>query len=214
MNYVNFIIDFAILLFLTAFSGTVAARPDITSRLNHLMLGLHTYQAAFKQITLDNKDRITQKSQGHVAIMRPNRFRWETDSPIRQIIIINGKKLCVYDVDLAQAVIYPMIGKANINPASLFLGSVDDLNKKFPITITSSNEGDNMEFQLFPKKGKDLNFKSLCLRFIKNHLVEMTIFNNLNEKSIFQFNQIRMNAPLSIQLFTFKPPYTVSVFKQ
>lgn len=214
MNYINFIINFIILLFLIAFSSTVAASPNIASRLSQLLSGFYTYQAVFKQITLDSEDRVIRKSQGRVVIMRPGRFRWETDSPTKQIIIMNGKKLCVYDVDLAQAAIYPLIGKMNINPASLLSGSINDLNQKFSIAIALLNDGNGVAFQLLPKRGKDLNFNSLCLKFFKNQLVEMIVFNNLNEKSIFQFNRIKMNAPLSIQLFKFKPSCAISVDKQ
>ena len=202
MNYIN-TINFVILLFLIAFLSTVAASPDVASQLSQLLLGLHTYQATFKQITLDSDDRVIQKGQGRVIIMRPGRFRWETDSPTKQIIIANGKTLYVYDVDLAQAATYPLMEKANINPASLLSGSVNDLNQEFIITIVLSNDG--VTFQLFPKSGKDLNFNSLCLRFVKNQLAGMTVFNNLNEKSVFQFSRIKMNVPLSIQLFKFKP---------
>lgn len=212
MNYIKFIINFAILLFLIAFSSTVSASPDGTSQLSQLLSGFRTYQAGFKQITCDSKDRVIQQSQGRVMIMRPTRFQWETDSPTKQIMITNGKTLWVYDVDLAQATQQPLMEKMNINPASLLSGSVKDLNQKLTITIISSNDG--VTFQLVPKRGKDLNFNWLRLRFVKNQLTEMTVCNNLDEKSIFQFNQIRMNAPLSIQLFEFKPSSGIDVVKQ
>lgn len=205
MNYINFIINFIILLFLIACSSTVAANPNIASQLSQLLSGFNTYQAVFKQITLDSEDRVIRKSQGRVIIMSPGRFRWETDSPTKQIIIMNGKKLCVYNVDLAQEVIYPIMGKTNINPASLLSGSINDLNQKFSIAIALLNDGNGVVFHLLPKRGQGLNFNSLCLKFVKNQLVEMIVFNNLNEKSIFQFNRIKMNVPLSIQLFKFQP---------
>lgn len=212
MRYIKFIINFVTSFFLIAFLSTITASPDATSQLNRLLSEFRTYQAAFKQITFDKEDRVIQNSRGHVIIMRPDRFRWETDSPTKQVIITNGKTLCVYEVDLAQAVIYPLTEKTNINPISLLSGSVNNLNKKFTITIVLSNN--SATFQLLPKKRKDLNFNWLFLRFFKNQLSEMIVFNNLNEKSIFKFNQIKMNVPLSIQLFEFKPSCVISVLKQ
>ena len=212
MRDVKFIINFIILLFLIAFLNTVTASPDTDLQLSRLLSGFRTYQAAFKQITFDSEDRVIQKSRGRVMIMRPNQFRWETDSPTEQVIITNGKTLCVYDVDLAQATQQPLTEETNINPASLLSGSIKDLNQKVTITIVSSNDG--MTFQLVPKRKKDLNFNWLRLRFIKNQLVEMIVFNNLNEESIFQFNQIKMNAPLSIQLFEFRPSYVQGARKK
>ena len=212
MNYIKFIVNFIILFFLIVSPNIVAASPDVASQLSQLLSGFCTYQAVFKQITFDSEGRVIQKSQGHVIIMRPGRFLWETDSPTKQIIVTNGKTLYVYDVDLAQAATYPLTEKTNINPASLLSGSVNDLNQKFTITIVLSN--DSVTFQLLPKIGKGLNFNSLRLRFVKNQLAEMIVFNNLNEKSTFQFNQIKMNVPLSIQLFEFKPSRATSVIKQ
>ncbi|MFK3617120.1 outer membrane lipoprotein chaperone LolA, partial [Coxiella burnetii] len=110
-------------IFLFSLSGIVSAQSDATTQLSQLLSNFRTYQAKFNQITFDGQDRVIQQSHGRVMIMRPGRFRWETDSPTKQIIITNGKTLWVYDVDLSQATQQPLAQKTNINPASLLSGS-------------------------------------------------------------------------------------------
>ncbi|ACJ20258.1 outer membrane lipoprotein chaperone LolA [Coxiella burnetii] len=199
-------------IFLFSLSGIVSAQSDATTQLSQLLSNFRTYQAKFNQITFDGQDRVIQQSHGRVMIMRPGRFRWETDSPTKQIIITNGKTLWVYDVDLSQATQQPLAQKTNINPASLLSGSVKDLKQKFTITISPTS--DAATFQLVPRLGKSLNFNWIRLKFSKKQLTEMTVLNNLDERSIFQFSQIKVNAPLSSTLFEFKPSRGIDVVKQ
>ncbi|WP_264769745.1 outer membrane lipoprotein chaperone LolA [Coxiella burnetii] len=199
-------------IFLFSLSGIVSAQSDATTQLSQLLSNFRTYQANFNQITFDGQDRVIQQSHGRVMIMRPGRFRWETDSPTKQIIITNGKTLWVYDVDLSQATQQPLAQKTNINPASLLSGSVKDLKQKFTITISPTS--DAATFQLVPHLGKSLNFNWIRLKFSKKQLTEMTVLNNLDERSIFQFSQIKVNAPLSSTLFEFKPSRGIDVVKQ
>ena len=193
-------------------SGIVRAQSDATSQLSELLSNFRTYQAKFNQITFDAQDRLIQQSHGRVMIMRPGRFRWEADSPTNQIIIINAKTLWLYDVDLSQVTQQPLAQKTNINPASLLSGSVKDLKQKFTITVNPTP--DTATFQLVPYLGKSLNFNWIRLKFSKKQLTEMSVLNNLDERSIFEFSRIKVNAPLSSMLFEFKPSRCIDVVKQ
>ncbi|MBW5802324.1 outer membrane lipoprotein chaperone LolA [Coxiella endosymbiont of Ornithodoros amblus] len=199
-------------IFLFSLSRIVSAQSDATAQLSQLLSNFLTYQAKFNQITFDNQDQVIQQSHGRVMIMRPGCFRWETDSPTKQIIITNGKTLWVYDVDLSQATQQPLAKETNINPAALLSGSVKDLKQKFTITVSSTP--DTATFQLVPHLGKSLNFNWIRLKFLKKQLTEMTVLNNLDERGIFQFSQIKVNAPLSSTLFAFKPSRGIDVLKQ
>ena len=201
-------------LSLLLLSEMVGAEYHTTSsQLSQLLLGFHTYQANFNQITFDSrKDRVIQKSQGRMMIIRPGYFRWEIESPTKQFIITNKNTLWVYDVDLSQVTQQPLVQETNINLVSLLSGSIKDLNQKFTITLTST--ANTIIFQLVPILKKTLDFHWIRLKFAKNQLTEMTLLNNLDEENIFQFNQIKVNAPLSSALFEFKPLHCCDVIKQ
>jgi outer membrane lipoprotein carrier protein len=195
-------------IFLTSlFFMACVAWADAASDALEKNLGHYTsYQAHFSQVNYDNKNHAGQKSQGKVFMLRPGRFRWETQKPYEQTVIANGDKLWIYDVDLAQAT-QQSLSKRGFNPAQLLTESVSDLTQKFSIT-----ENPDGWFQLTPKK-PDRGFKTAYLQFRNNELTGLKIINQLNQTNVFNFTQIQMNPALSPALFNFKPPAGVQILK-
>lgn len=202
-----------LIVFLTLFiSGLAFAQSkDAVIALGKLLQGFQTYQAKFDQVTVDANGAIKQRTYGRVMIKRPGGFRWESDTPTKQIVIIDGKTLWTYDVDLQQATQRSLDQKANINSASLLSGSVSDLTNQFNVVALSERP---QTFLLTPKQASNVSFKSVELQFNKRQLTRMKIVNSLDETSIFTFNHIRLNQPLSSRLFQFKPPPGVDVVSQ
>lgn len=205
------IIQSFVFVILVITSLAFAQNDNAAIRLGKLLSKFQTYQAKFNQITYNNKGTVIQKTHGRVLIKRPGGFRWETDTPTKQIIVIYGKILWTYDVALQQATKRSLDQKANINPSSLLSGSVSDLMNQFSVTMLPGQTG---TFILKPKKQSRVNFKSMQLQFKKGHLNNMRVVNNLDETSVFSFSHIRLNAPLSLNLFQFKPPSGVDVVSQ
>ena len=212
MNCKRILISF-LGLFLFFTTGIRSTKSNEATQLSQFLADFRTYQAKFKQITFDSQGYVIQESLGRVMIMRPNRFRWEIDSLTRQIIITNGKMLWVYDVDLSQVMQQPLVEKTNINLASLLYNSVKDLKKKFTITLNYAT-ADDITFQLIPHSGEHLGFNWIRLQFHKKWLTRIIVLNNLDERSVFQFSQIKLNDTLPSTLFEFKPSHGIDVIKQ
>ena len=188
-------------LFLPAF-----ALGDPALELNQLLSSFQTYQATFKQMTSNSNGQVIQTGHGRVMILRPGRFRWESDSPTKQIIITDSKTLWVYNVDLSEATQQPVNQAMSVNPASLLSGTVQNLKKQFKITRLGNSETFTLSSQQ-----NDNTFQWIRLSFQQNRLVSMKVLNNLGETSTFDFQHIQINAPLSPSLFEFKPPPGVDV---
>src|SRR5262245_18696546 len=95
----KFLFLFISLLFSTAiFSET--AGEDLQAKLN----AMRCLTAEFKQV-IKSKDKEISSSSGTMALERPGRFRWQTSEPMEQLVIADGKKLWVYDVDLEQVTV-------------------------------------------------------------------------------------------------------------
>ena len=199
-----------ILLFL---SGSVFAQENNSAavQLAKSLQKFSTYTADFRQVTYGSNGHVLQTSRGRVMIKRPGGFRWESDSPTKQIILTDGKALWVYNIDLAQATRQTVNQKANINPASLLSGSIKDLTQQFDVKILP-----NQHLQLFQlkPKGTGVSFKWVLLEFRNGELVGMKLLNNLDETSVFSFSKIRLNQTLPTSLFQFKPPKGVDVVNQ
>lgn len=187
------------------------AYANTLEQFNRELAATRTYQANFKQVTVDASNRQLQLSQGRMWLMRPGYFRWETDTPNKQILITDSKTLWIYNIDLAQATVQPISKRNYINPAALLTGSTEHLQQQFFIT-TKIASGQQV-FELQPKL-KDIPFKSVQIIFDAHRLVAMKVLNNLDETSVFKFSNITVNAPLSRDLFQFKPPRGVDVVKQ
>lgn len=199
------------LMIISTLPMTALAASDPGVAFSQALTSFQTYVATFNQLTYDSHGRVIQQGQGRVMIRRPGFFRWETNTPTHQIIITDGKILWIYDVDLTQATQQALSQKVTVNPATLLSGSVENLKQQFTISLKPG--GQREEFLLQPKQ-KDMSFKWMTLRFQHNQLENMTVLNNLDETSEYQFKQIRINRPLSPHLFQFIAPPGVDVVNQ
>lgn len=200
------------ILYLLCFFQSVLASTQqapalqLTQLLNHFS----TIKAQFKQEATDAQHQVLQKSSGSMMLMRPGRFRWETEKPMHQIVITDGNTLWIYDADLMQAT-KQSIRNAPINPAKLLSGDIADLFKQFDVSIIS-HRADQLVFKLIPKKPNQA-FHAVNIIFKHHHLYGMEIQNNLAQVNSFVFSHVVMNKRLSLSLFRFSAPAGVDVMQ-
>jgi outer membrane lipoprotein carrier protein len=198
-------IKFILTLFFFTVSAAVMAEPA-SEQLNDLLSHFNSMSAKFSQVSV--KKGIIRKSSGTMALQRPGKFRWELTSPNHQMIIADGTYLWIYDVDLEQATKQSLTQNAH-SPALLLSGSSAVLTKKF--TIVDSTIHDNQAiFHLKPKRNENL-IQLIELQFVDKKLSQMFVMDNLGQKNIFYFTQVKVNPRLSPSLFQFHPPRGVDV---
>ena len=180
-----------------------SAEENLTRLLNNYK----SYKANFSQVNYGEKNRVLQRSDGQVFMLRPGRFRWETKHPYPQIVIANGNSVWIYDVSLKQAT-QQSLTKHGFNPGELLTSPAIDLARKFVVT----QEADGW-FKLVPKQANG-GFHSAYMQFKQNQLTGLKIINQLNQTNIFHFHNIQVNTPLSPQLFNFRTPQGVDVLRQ
>jgi outer membrane lipoprotein carrier protein len=185
--------------------------PDAT-QLGKLLNNIQTMQADFVQQSLSSKGKVQQTSQGHMSLSRPGKFRWDTRTPSKQLLVTDGTYVWIYDPGLQQVVRRNLNASNAANPASLLSGKVEDLQQRFYVTKLNPVSGGGLWYELKPKQGNDL-FQWIQLRFDNNDLSEMRVADNLGQESVFTFSNVKVNASLSAQLFQFTPPKGVDVVK-
>ena len=203
-------IQHSILFFFTAFiSQAIFANPSLSAaaKLSGLLNQFSTFQAQFKQKTIDPENNILQTSDGKMMLVRPGRFRWETNNPTHQIVITDGKVLWVYDIDLKQAT-EQKIQNSAINPAKLLSGDTHALLNNFDVRMIPHQNV--LVFQLMPKKPNQ-QFRSVSMSFVNDKLSAMQIENSLQQTTTFSFSNVKLNENLSPSLFKFKAPNGVDV---
>lgn len=186
----------------------VALFASPVDQLTHLLGSFNSYKADFNQWVMDDQQQLQSQSKGTFEIKRPNKFRWYTQSPNNTLIIANGDVLWHYDVDLQQATQQTLKpGSSAENPAMLLSSKVNQLAQDFSIS-TVTLQGKNW-FLLTPKTQQ--SYKKIYLYFTKGQLQKIIVINNLGNRSLFQFSNIKMNQYIPNTDFEFKAPKGVDV---
>lgn len=171
---------------------------------------LQTMNANFTQIVKAKRREISH-SEGKMALSRPGRFRWETRLPMQQLVIADGKRLWIYDVDLEQVSVKKQ-EKSVGGTAGLFLsGYNDSVAKDFDVQV--KEEGPRMQFFLKAKSNK-ANFQQVQLMFEGAALRGIALYDQLGQVTDVKLNQVQVNPRLMAALFQFKAPKGVDVVEQ
>ncbi len=197
--FISFLIFFA-LFFVTSFSYAYTAGDALTQILGNIQ----TIQTNFQQTIFDKNNRMLQQSYGTMSMQRPGRFRWEITRPTQQLIIANGRRLWIYDRDLAQVTVKSLAKAAGEAPALLLTESVENLQSNFDVDAIQTNDPSLQWFSLVPRNRGSL-FSSLQLGFQNNQLRAMQMKDRLGQTTMIRFQNMQQNIALSSGLFVFNP---------
>ena len=201
-------ISLILLLILASSPLLMAKTVPAAAELNQLLGNLHAFTADFKQHTYNGQHKLLQSSEGRLALLRPGNFKWETITPMHQLLITNGKSLWIYDVDLEQVTQQKLENQGDLNPAQLLSGSITSLEKEFVVSQELSSK--YQIFKLTPKS-KEAAVSWIRLQFKNRQLDNMQFANELGEINDFQFLVVHEDAKLKPTDFNFVPPKGVDV---
>lgn len=201
------------LLFLLLLVLTVPVHAnDAATRLNSLLTSMNSMQAAFSQSSVDSRGRTLQTQAGQMSVQRPGLFRWEVQTPAKQLITSNGNTVWIYDPELMQATKQKLDAQVGNTPALLLSGDPRKLAESFTI-IEEKGSGSEQVFLLKPL-AKDALFDQLRVRFNGRELTRMQLTDSLGQTTDIRFSRITLNPKLSAGLFEFTPPKGVDVIDE
>lgn len=181
-----------------------ATVDDLIARLD----AIKTMQATFQQTVYSAHRKRLQSTKGSLAIVRPNRFRWRTDSPNQQVIIADGKTIWIYDIDLEQVSKKPQKGALVGSPAAFLSGDSRLIAKDYRVKSPQKDH-----YLLSPKQSSS-DFRQIEMIFFKQRLTQMKLTDGLGQTTELKFNNVRVNHSLSTKLFSFTVPNGVDVIAQ
>jgi outer membrane lipoprotein carrier protein len=150
-----------------------------------------------------------EESRGVLIMQRPGKFRWDYQQPYQQQIVADGKRLWVYDVDLAQVVVKPMDEALGDTPALLLSGG-GAVAERFEV-VELAGQGDGLAWvQLTPKQA-DTGFSELRLGFGKMDLERMELHDSFGQVTHLAFSKMERNVKVPADTFRFVPPEGVDV---
>jgi outer membrane lipoprotein carrier protein len=180
-----------------------AVLADAIQRLHDYVSQTKTLSGTFSQVVYDRKNRKTQSVNGEFYFSRPGKFRWAYNKPYEQLIVGDGKKVWIYDADLAQVTEKKMDQAIGESPAALLAGS-SEIDHSFTLKDIDQNNG--LEWLEATPKSQDGTFEWVRLGFLGNVLQAMELKDNFGQTTQLKFSALKENQPLKSELFSFTPP--------
>lgn len=188
----------------------VAAHADALDTLRDFVRDVKSGRATFTQQLTSADGQKKRTSSGTFAFERPNRFRFEYAKPFEQLIVSDGQKVWVYDVDLNQVTQRRLSQALGATPAALLAGAA--LDKEFELTALPSQDGIDW-VQALPRR-KDGAFQSMRIGFRGKELAAVEILDSFGQRSRLDFSQYEANAAIPASTWRFTPPAGADVIEQ
>jgi outer membrane lipoprotein carrier protein len=190
--------------------SALVARADALDTLREFVRDVKSGRAAFTQTVTSADGQKKRVSSGSFEFQRPNRFRFAYAKPFEQLIVSDGTKVWIHDVDLNQVSVRRLSAALGATPAALLAGA--SLEQQFELAAMPARDGIDW-VQATPRQ-KDGAFQSMRIGFRGKELAAVEILDNFGQRSVLQFSQYAANAALPEQSFRFVPPAGTDVIEQ
>jgi outer membrane lipoprotein carrier protein len=196
----------ALVILCATLSGLLSAGPAAAAgaeRLERYLKGLRTLTSEFEQITLSADGGRMVESQGTLYLKRPGRFRWEYRKPVEQIIVADGKRVWLHDLELDQVSHQSQNSALEGTPAQL-LAADDPIERHFRVLPWDGGEG-RQWVELQPRD-PDSQVVKIRIGFIGEKLDTLLMEDSFGQLTRFSFTKTRRNRALDNSLFRLDQP--------
>jgi len=186
------------LLALTLLVPTGLRAADGSQRLEDYLKGLSSLKSSFEQVTFNADRTQMMEASGTFYLQRPGRFRWEYDTPNRQVIVADGKRVYLHDLDLDQ-VSHQSQAKALRGTPALLLASGGPIEDHFKTRPIESRDGRDW-VELIPK-ASDTDVVRIELGFGGKELDSLIMEDSFGQTTRLNFSATQRNPSLDPDLF-------------
>lgn len=185
-------------------AGTTSA--DAAHRVDAYLSGIDSLQADFEQFTF-NADRTQMlEARGTLYLQRPDRFRWEYANPMQQVIVADGKRVYLHDLDLQQ-VTHQSQAEALRGTPALLLADRDPVERQFKVREIESTDG-RYWVELTPRD-EDTEILRIELGFGndlgQDRLDSIIMVDSFGQETRLNFSGSQRNLALAPDLFRIDP---------
>jgi outer membrane lipoprotein carrier protein len=177
--------------------------------LEDFLANTRTLEAIFQQTLRTHDGEVLQQTEGEFYLDRPGKFRWNYRSPYEQVIVSDGERIWIYDVDLRQVTVQKQSAGLPATPMALLEDS-STLHKNFIVSPLDDNDG---VYRLkLQSKTKESDFGEIIVGLDANGLRFMQLHDQFEQVTDIVFSDVDINKTLAKELFEFTPPEGVDVF--
>jgi len=190
---------------------------DVVSRLQQTYEKTIDFKADFIQETTIKSIKKTDVEEGVVFFKNPRNILWDYTKPKAKKLVINSRKAWLYlpqeKVAYTQDSDYIFQSKVLIK----FLTGLGKLKDDFTIEYAKSSALDkngNYRLVLTPLE-KSASYNTLQITVDKNifYILQVNFDDTFGNYTTLRFSNISINTGLATNIFQFKPPAGVSIFK-
>lgn len=187
--------------------GAAALAEDAaTDELLAVLRPIGQMQGAFTQQQYAADGSLAGESRGRFRLLRPGYFAWEITSPDSQLIIADPEYLWQYDRDLETVTRRPVNDSQAMSPLQVLGGDTEALGQHYSVSRDAQGR-----FLLTPRSG-DPGFQSLALDFSGELFRGMEVLDNLGQRVVIEFADVRLGGELTAADFAFAPPPGADLF--
>ena len=182
--------------------GLQAAQADAVDTLRAFTRDVKSGSASFTQ-TVTSPDGARKKtSSGSFEFSRPNRFRFAYSKPFEQLIVSDGSKVWLHDIDLNQVSVRLLDQALGGTPAALLAGG--SLEKDFELAAQPAKDG--LDWVQATPRTKDGSVTQLRVGFRGKDLAALEIVDAFGQRSQLLFTAVQQGLALPADRFRFVPP--------
>lgn len=188
------------LLAAAVFFSASAQADDATAALLEKLAPIQQLQGRFIQEQFDEQGEVLLESAGSFKLLRPVYFKWQIESPDRQLIIADTEFLWHYDMDLETVTRRPVDDSVEASPLQVLAGDATGLSSSYEVTRATDES-----FVLVPKSSA-AGFRELTVHFAEDGLSQLDIVDRLGQQIKVTLLDLDDASALTPEAFVFKPP--------
>lgn len=165
--------------------------------------GLETLHARFEQRIVRNDGTVDAASNGEVWLQRPQRFRWEYRGDFPEVVVADGQRVWMYDVELEQVTVEDQGGVGAASPLTLLTdpGSLDE-----QFAVREAGDADGLQLLELRSRNAESDFERILLGLRDGALELMIMEDAFGLRTELRFVDVARNPALDESLFAFVPP--------
>ncbi len=213
----RFILLTIFLLVLTMPAAAQDAPDDVVSAMelvNRTYKSLNTLKAHFVQTEERPGVGISNREEGTLYFLLPDRMRWDYLGSKPHKVVIDGSLVWIYMPTRNQVLKKEMTREEMRQGAATFLGGLDGLEDEFTVQSGNTRPGGRYSLDLFPVSGKTPFDRIGILIAPDTGIIErISIHHRIGNITTITFSQIETNLPLPKELFQWDVPVGTEVIE-
>ena len=192
--------------------------PPVLKEIETKYAAAGSIEAHFEQVTESVHLKQKKRSSGTITIKVPDKIRWETTQPDKNLLVSDGKRFWFYtppfDADEPGQVIERKGGDVRSQLArALMTGSFSAAQQKNGMKIIRLSPS---EYTLLPKKGSAGSVKQAAIEVdLQEKLIrKVTLLHSDGNTAEISLSRIQLGKPVSDESFVFSPPPNTDVVKE